>query len=137
MAEQTGTGFLDYVREAPILHDQMALLVTGFDWIAAVIDVVGCVVLFIGAARFIFGFFRAELSRDTLTRVRGLNSERVELGRYILGGLELLIVSDIIHTAISLAMADLVFLGLLVAIRSLISYFLERELEAVKKELAE
>ena len=52
----------------------------------------------------------------------------MELGRYILAALELLIVSDIIHTALSLELADLVFLGLLVLIRSVISFFLDREM---------
>jgi uncharacterized membrane protein len=58
----------------------------------------------------------------------------VELGRYILAGLGLFIVSDIIHTALSLALGDLVFLALLVAIRSAISYFLDREIREIKED---
>ena len=134
---EQASGFLGYVRETPILHDQLHWAVILFEWIAALTDVFGCLILVIGAVRFMIGFTRAELSRNNDKRVRGVNMERVELGRYILGGLELLIVSDIIHTALSFAMADLVFLGLLVIIRSLISFFLDRELEDVKKELAE
>ena len=57
------------------------------------------------------------------------------MGRYILSGLELFIVSDIIETALSLELADLVFLGLLVAIRSAISYFFEREFTTSAKAL--
>ena len=133
--ETESTAFLDYVRDAPILHDDLELLVHGFEYLATAVDVAGCVILAIGAIRFILGFVRAEVSRDPVRRVHGVNSERVELGRYILAGLELLIVSDIIHTALSLAMADLVFLGLLVVIRSLISFFLDRELAEVKREL--
>ena len=136
MERDAGTRFLDYVREDSILHGQIDWLVATFEWLATFIDVAGCVILLIGAGRFIWGFFRAELARDRAERVRGVNSERVELGRYILAGLELLIVSDIVHTALSLAMADLVFLGLLVIIRSLISFFLDRELEQLKKELS-
>jgi uncharacterized membrane protein len=41
-------------------------------------------------------------------------------------------VSDIIETALSLQLTDLVFLGLLVAIRSAISYFLEREVQNIR-----
>ena len=67
--------------------------------------------------------------------MRGINLERVELGRYILAGLELFIVSDIIHTALSLALTDLLFLGLLVVIRAVISYFLDREMAEIRKEL--
>jgi len=132
---EQGQGFLGYVRETPILHEQLHWMVVIFEWIASLTDIFGCVILVIGAVRFMIGFLRAEVSRDQTARVRGVNTERVELGRYILGGLELLIVSDIIHTALSFAMADLVFLGLLVIIRSLISFFLDRELADVKKEL--
>ena len=67
--------------------------------------------------------------------MRRINLERVELGRYILAGLELFIVSDIIHTALSLALTDLLFLGLLVVIRAVISYFLDREMAEIRKEL--
>ena len=135
MEEDAGTRFLDYVREDSILHGEIDWLVHLFEWLATGIDVAGCVILLVGAARFVWGVARAELSRDRERRVRGMNAERVELGRYILAGLELLIVSDIVHTALSLAMADLVFLGLLVIIRSLISFFLDRELEQLKSEL--
>ena len=134
-AESESIRFLDYVRDDSILHGQVDWLVHGLEWVAAAIDIFACLILVIGGARFIWGFLRAEVSRDEIRRVRGVNAERVELGRYILGGLELLIVSDIIHTALSLAMADLVFLGLLVIIRSLISFFLDRELAEVKREL--
>ena len=77
----------------------------------------------------------AEIARSGPERVRKTNRERIELGRYILAGLELFIVSDLIHTVISLAFSDLLFLGLPVVIRSIISFFLDRELGQVKKEL--
>ena len=127
--------FLDFVREPSILHDQAHIVVELMEYVAAGIDLIACLILLIGGIRFIVGFARAEVSGDEMRRMKGVNKERVELGRYILAGLELLIVSDIIHTALSLAMADLVFLGLLVIIRSLISFFLDRELAEVKAEL--
>lgn len=133
--ETENTRFLDYVREDSVLHGQVDWLVHGLEYAAAGIDIFACLILLIGGLRFIAGFTRAEVSRNPTQRVKGVNRERVELGRYILAGLELLIVSDIIHTALSLAMADLVFLGLLVVIRSLISFFLDRELAEVKREL--
>jgi uncharacterized membrane protein len=76
------------------------------------------------------------VTRDSNERARVINIERVELGRYILAGLELLIVSDIIHTALSLEFINLVYLALLVLIRSAISYFLDRELAESRKDLA-
>ena len=121
--------------EETILHGHFAWLVEGLEWIAAGIDLFAILVLLIGAARFIAGCAVAELAKRGADRVESLNVERVELGRYILAGLELFIVSDVIHTALSLAMQDLVFLGVLVLIRSVISFFLEREIQTLKKEL--
>lgn len=131
------SGFFGYVREGSHLHGYLDWLVEAIEWTATGIDLFAILVLLIGAVRFVIGFSLAEIHRSEFERVKGVNRERVELGRYILAGLEILIVSDIIHTAVSLAMADLVFLGLLVVIRSVISFFLERELEAVKQEIGE
>jgi uncharacterized membrane protein len=131
------TGWLAYDRADGVLHGQLDAVVHVLDWAVAVIDILAILILLVGAIRFLAGFLRAETRRDGKSRVKGINHERVELGRYILAGLEVLIVSDIIHTALSLKMIDLVFLGLLVVIRSLISFFLDRELELVKRELGE
>lgn len=128
-------GFFGYVRAEGLLHGKLDWLVGGIEVAATLIDMVAISVLLIGAARFLVGYLKAEFSPGEDTRKRGLNAERVELGRYILAGLEILIVSDIITTAVSLAMADLVFLGILVVIRSVTSFFLERELETVRQEL--
>ena len=124
------------VREG-VLHEAFPWLVSLLDWVAAGIDLCAILLLLLGAFRFIGGVAASELRREGSARVRGTNRQRVALGRYILAGLELLIVSDIIHTSISLALADLVFLGLLVVIRSLISFFLDRELGELRRELGE
>ncbi len=118
-----------------VLHEALPWLVTLLEWLAAGIDLCAILLLLVGAARFVGGVAASEFRREGSARVRGMNHERVELGRYILAGLELLIVSDIIHTSISLALADLLFLGLLVVIRSLTSYFLDRELGELRREL--
>jgi uncharacterized membrane protein len=123
--------------DTDVLHGQFGWLLVGLEWVSAGIDVCAILLLLVGAVRFILGVAWSELSRDGLRRVQGMNRERVELGRYILAGLELLIVSDIIHTALSLAVADLVYLGLLVLIRSVISFFLDRELGELRAELGE
>jgi uncharacterized membrane protein len=120
-----------------VLHREFSWLVEALDIVTVVIDILAILLLLIGAVRFILGVARAELSGNETKRLRGTNRERIELGRYILAGLELLIVSDIIHTSLSLALADLLFLGLLVLIRSLISFFLDRELGELRRELGE
>ncbi|EAQ01786.1 hypothetical protein OB2597_00175 [Pseudooceanicola batsensis HTCC2597] len=119
-----------------ILHQDLAWAVHVLEWAAAVIDLFAILLLLVGAIRFIVGVVRAELGAGE-NRIRRTNRQRIELGRYILAGLELFIVSDVIHTALSLAFSDLLFLLLLVIIRSITSYFLERELDQLKKELGE
>jgi len=109
-----------------LLHREFPGLVAGLDWVAAGIDLCAIAVMLIGVLHFVRAFVIAEGSGPV--RGRGIDSARIELGRYILAGLEVFIVSDIIHTALSLRMNDLIFLGLLVLIRSAISYFLEREI---------
>jgi uncharacterized membrane protein len=118
-----------------VLHGELSGLVSALEWVTAGIDIVSIVVMLVGAARFILGFAAAEFAGDAERRVRGIDAERAQLGRYILAGLELLIVSDIIHTALSLALSDLVFLGLLVLIRSAISFFLDREIGEIRAEM--
>ncbi len=118
-----------------VLHAHLEGVVIALEWVAAGIDLFSILLMLLGAARFILGVARAEINRDGAQRVQGINRKRMELGRYILAALELLIVSDIIHTALSLALADLLFLGLLVIIRSAISYFLDREIKDIREEL--
>ena len=126
---------IEYQAAESILHAHFPWVIEAFEWIAAGIDLAAIVLVTIGAIRFILGVGQAELTREGLRRVQRTNRRRVELGRYILASLELFIVSDIIHTALSLAFADILFLGLLVVIRSITSYFLDRELDQLKKEL--
>lgn len=120
-----------------VLHEHFGWLIRGLEWVSAVIELAAIALLIIGSARFIAGVAMAEVARRGPERVRKTNRERIELGRYILAGLEVFIVADIIRTAMSLAFADLLFLGLLVVIRSVISYFLDREMKDLRHELGE
>ena len=113
-----------------LLHANLPGLVAALEWIAAGIDLLAIAVMLIGTLRFVGDILRAETAGEE--RLPRLDLGRVELGRYILSGLELFIVSDIIQTALSLALADLIFLGLLVAIRAVISYFLTQELRELR-----
>ncbi len=118
-----------------VLHGRIEGLAAAFEWTSTGVDLAAILLLVVGALRFALGVARAEAARDGDARLRGLNRERMELGHYILAGLELLIVSDIIRTALSFALADLLFLGLLVLIRAAISFFLDRELSELHERL--
>jgi uncharacterized membrane protein len=135
--DKEARSFWEIGAEEGVLHERLPALLDALEWVSAGIDLFAVALLVIGAARFVLGVARSEVAGEAKARVRGMNRQRMELGRYILAALELLIVSDIIHTALTLAVADLVFLGLLVVIRSLISYFLDRELGELRRELGE
>jgi uncharacterized membrane protein len=129
-------GVLDDLVAAPgLIHSELVGLAHALEWASDGIDILAITVMLLGTARFLFGFVAAELARDSVARMRGLDLVRMHLARYILAALELLIVSDIIHTALSLAFKDLLFLGLLVLIRSTISFFLDREIRDIRAEL--
>ena len=63
---------------------------------------------------------------------RRLQEVRVELGCYILAGIEFMIASDIIHTVLSRELMDLAFVSALVLIRTAISFFLSREVKELE-----
>lgn len=128
-------GLADTTARESLLHARFGPLVTALEWIAVGISFIAILIMLVGMVRFLIGFLRAETGRDSRDRVRGINTERMELGRYILSALEVFIVSDIIHTVISLSLESLLFLGLLVLIRSAISYFLDREIAEIRRHL--
>ncbi len=97
------------------------------------VDLVAVAILLIGTARFMYWMLMGEVaSRSGEQRLERQNLARIELGRYILAGLELLIVADVIRTALSFELAGLVFLAGLVLIRSAISWFLDREIATIE-----
>ena len=129
-------GILNQVAATPgLLQGELARVAHGLEWVISGIDLASIAIMLIGSLRFVVGFVKAETSGDADLRVKRIDRERMELGRYILSALELLIVSDIIHTALSLALADLLILGLLVLIRSAISFFLDREIREIRDEM--
>jgi len=111
----------------------MERLNTVLETIAASIEVIGIAILVFAALKFITRFLGFEIKRlrgiDSVDEIRSL---RLGLGGYMLLSLEFIIISDIIQTAISRDIDDLLALGLLVIIRIALSFFLGRELGEVK-----
>lgn len=87
--------------------------------------------LLVGAVMWLRMELRLAFRKDTTKqRCEGLHSLRGWMGRYILLGLEFMIVSDLIHSFLSPDLDSLFKLGLIVVIRTAISFFLGKELEA-------
>jgi uncharacterized membrane protein len=95
------------------------------------IGVLGVLVIIFGVACGLMQFLRAELKA-----ARGGNAEedrkrlRHVLGYYLLLGLEFLIAADIIDTLMKPSVQDLIVLGAIVLIRTVISYSLNAELKS-------
>jgi uncharacterized membrane protein len=74
----------------------------------------------------------SRLSKGPIYRRR--EALRHQLGSYLLLGLEFLIAADIVRTVTHPTLADMAILGSIVAIRTVISYFLDREVEAFETD---
>ena len=99
------------------------------------INLVGIFVVLWGFFVAAFGFIRMKLHRHTTSYfLQEANKVRAVLATYILFGLEFMIAADIIHTFIKPTQEDLLVLATIVAIRTVISYFLSREVDEVRQE---
>ena len=91
------------------------------------VELVGVVVLIGGGLYSLVGFARKAVRRDTEDAYEEL---RRTLGRSILVGLEILVGADIIRTiAVSPSFTSVGVLGLVVVVRTFLSFSLEAELE--------
>lgn len=61
--------------------------------------------------------------------MKALADTKNQLGTYVLFSLEVLIVADIIDTIVKPDWQDIIRLGAIVAIRTVISHFLNKEME--------
>ncbi len=102
------------------------------------ISVIGITVISWGVVLVIIDFLRYELTK-ILRVLQKKSSDSLEthnlrqyLGSYILLGLEFMIAGDIIHTVLSPSKKALILLGSIVAIRTVISFFLTKELNEYK-----
>lgn len=119
----------------PSIADQFPALAAMLETVASVIEMFAIVILFNGLLRFGIAYLSAEFAaRDPEARAARMNGGRLDLSRYILAGLEVFIVSDIVRTVLSPTLELLGVLAALVAIRSAISFFIEREISDIDRE---
>ncbi len=111
-----------------IFYTLLTSIVTGINLVGVMIVIWGFVVASIG-------FIRMKLHRHSSTFfLIEANKIRAILGTYILFGLEFMIAADIIHTFIQPTREDLLVLATIVGIRTVISYFLGREVEEARHD---
>ncbi len=112
-----------------------ALLFQFLNFLVTGINLFGITIVFWGFVVAAIAFIRMKLHRHNVVFFLGKAGEiRAVLGTYILFGLEFMIAGDIIHTFIKPSQDDLIVLATIVAIRTVISYFLGREVDEARRD---
>lgn len=106
-----------------VLSDIMGFIALGIGVLAVAIILRG---LLLGLAAIV----RAAFPRHRQGKGQGpyLGKARYEVGHHLLLGLEFLIAADIIRTVIEPTLEELAILGGIVAIRTVLGFFLHREI---------
>lgn len=128
---------MDQPHRTIVIQEHLPALANALEWVILAIELFAVLILLTGLIRFALRYVSSELAGGPGgaggTRANG---GRVVLARYILAALEVFIVADLMMTLLTMSMQSLLFLGLLVLIRSVISYFLEHELRTIREEEA-
>jgi uncharacterized membrane protein len=104
------------------------------DLLVRLVEAAGALVIFLGAA---IAFVR--FVGDAVVRRRAHEFVRVRLGlgRYLALGLEFQLASDILTTAIAPTFEEIGKLAAIATIRTLLNYFLRREIEEERRQIEE
>ncbi|TFG79644.1 MAG: DUF1622 domain-containing protein [Chrysiogenales bacterium] len=95
------------------------------------LGVVGAAVILWGVLATLVEFLLLELKKLRGTNICTLRENlRQHLGSYILLGLEILIAADIIRTLIKPSAQELITLGVIVTIRTVLDFFLSRSMRS-------
>ena len=108
----------------------MDTLVNILEYISLGIWIIGIFIVLWGVIVGLVEFIRAQIAHLGKQRKSlPLEKIRIDLGRYLLLGLEFLIAADIIRTIVKPSLEEVAVLVAIVAIRTVISYFLNKEIE--------
>ena len=106
------------------------------DWVVRAIylsiSFFGALVVIWGVLEAMIRFFRAKVRTRVSDHVRENEAIRQQLGAHLLLGLEIFIAADIISSVVSPSWDKVGILAAIVAIRTVLSYFLRREVRQAK-----
>lgn len=107
------------------------LLITTVGYLRLAIEAVGATVIGIGAlsTTYMYALSLLGLRNYTNTQIR------LHLGQYLALGIDFQLGSDILGTAVSPTFEEVVLLAAIVVIRTVLNYFLSKELERERKEV--
>jgi uncharacterized membrane protein len=105
------------------------------DYVWFIISLVGVLIIIWGVVKGLREFVSCEYQSFRNKTAVPVDEIRYDVGRYLLLGLEFLIAADIVHTVIQPGLEEVAVLAAIVIIRTIISYFLNREMaQAVKHD---
>lgn len=102
-----------------------------FNGIAIAVSISGSAVIVWSVIITIFKFIKSEITHIWTKKdvIKEMEQIRIRFGSYLLLGLDFMLAADIIHTIHNPALNELYVLALIVGIRSVISYFLTKEMK--------
>ena len=121
----TNVSSVSGVAEGNPLEGWLKLIVGYF---AAGAEIAAAVVIGIAILRGILTYIQLLVARSD-TEGSSTEAIRLRLGRALALGLEFTVASDILRTAVAPTRQDILNLGAIVLLRTLLNYFLEREIE--------
>lgn len=108
------------------------MLSAAIETAATLVDLAGIAVVLWGAGGGVVGLVAAHVSKGSGgDALRALGRLRCQVGSHILLGLEILIASDVARTALEPSRESVLLLGAVVFIRTLLGFFLSREIESL------
>ncbi|EOU1634301.1 DUF1622 domain-containing protein [Clostridium perfringens] len=113
------------------MKEVISLVHKTLEWLILILQGISVTVIIYGVLLTIFKFFKIEISKENrILKVKALNKAKNFLGSYILLGLEILVCSGIILSILKPTLYDILLLGSTVTLRTVISYFLKKELKS-------
>lgn len=108
-------------------------ILEGVIWI---INVISIVILLWGVVLTVKNFIISEIkSKNRIEAVQKITVAKNCLGTYILLSLEILICADIIESILNPTIHDIIILASIVVIRTIVSFFLNKEIESNKEHV--
>jgi uncharacterized membrane protein len=108
--------------DASLGHD----LADVVDFLVQVVEAAGAVIIFAGAVTAFARFVRAAFRREGMAPFARV---RLDLGRFLVLGLEFQLAADILRTAVAPNFTALAQLAAIAAIRTALNFFLGREIK--------
>ena len=107
-------------------------LITAVGYLRLVVEAIGAAVVGFGVLATTLRYVLTLIGVRDYTN----NEVRLYLGRYLALGLEFQLGADILSTAVAPTLDDVILLGAIAAIRTVLNYFLSQELERERREVA-